>query len=181
MYVSMPLLIFREADDPRRDPNYLPSLVNINVFNDWLRGYCRTHNKLLYDLADLESHDPAGNETTFTWTNGQSYAAIYGPYVYNAAPGANSGHLIALGRRQIALGWYAAAAAIVNRQTSGPILNWNRDTQGLRFTWAASGFTLQQNTNVAEPASWQDVIGGDQGSHTVTNDLIASRFFRLRR
>ena len=104
----MPLLIYRAEEDPRCDPNYIASIININSFNDWLRAYCRTNHKLLYDLADMESHDPAGNEASFTWTNGQSYAVIYAPYVYNtnSPPGANSGHLITLGRQQVAKGWY---------------------------------------------------------------------------
>lgn len=29
--------------------------------NNMVRNYCRNHGKLLYDFADIESHDPAGN------------------------------------------------------------------------------------------------------------------------
>jgi hypothetical protein len=183
VYVSMPLLIYREESDPRRDAYYLPSIVNINRFNDWLRAYCRTNHKLLYDLADMESHDPDGNETTFAWTNGQSYAAIYAPYVYNtnSPPGANSGHLITLGRQQVARGWYAVAAAMVSNLNSRPALGWSRETNRLCFSWSASGFTLQHNTKVADPAGWQDVLGAGQGSHLVTNDTTPAKFYRLRR
>jgi hypothetical protein len=183
VYASMPLLIYRAEDDPRRDPTYLASIVNMNQFNDWLRAYCRTNSKLLYDLADMESHDPAGNQATFTWTNGQSYPVIYAPYVYNTnnPPGANSGHLIAPGRQQVAKGWYAMAAAVVSNQAARPLLGWNREAHQLRFAWPGSGFILQRNANLAELSGWRDVPGADQGSHLLTNPNAPAEFFRLRK
>ncbi len=33
---------------------------NLNVRNDQIRQYCRENNKVLYDFADIESHDPDG-------------------------------------------------------------------------------------------------------------------------
>ena len=39
----------------------LPSCQNIQLFNQQLREYARTNNKVLYDIADIESHDPDGN------------------------------------------------------------------------------------------------------------------------
>jgi hypothetical protein len=181
VYVSMPLLIYREEGDPRRDPSYLASIVNINKFNDSLRADCRANNRLLYDLADIESHDPAGNETTFTWTNGQSYAVIHAPFIYNTnnPPGANSGHLIAPGRQQVAKGWYALALAIVSNQTARPRLDWSWDTRRLHFSWADTALILQHNNDLARPVDWQDIPGAEHGSYTMTNDQPAE-FFRLR-
>ncbi len=34
---------------------------NLNVRNDQIRDYCKTHNKILFDFADIESFDPDGN------------------------------------------------------------------------------------------------------------------------
>jgi hypothetical protein len=39
----------------------LGSAENIQLFNQQLRAYAIANNKLLYDLADIESHDPNGN------------------------------------------------------------------------------------------------------------------------
>jgi hypothetical protein len=33
---------------------------NVNLRNDQIRSYCRTHNKVLFDFADIESYDPDG-------------------------------------------------------------------------------------------------------------------------
>jgi hypothetical protein len=33
---------------------------NLNVRNEQIRQYCRTHDKILYDFADIESYDPDG-------------------------------------------------------------------------------------------------------------------------
>jgi hypothetical protein len=183
VYASMPLLIYRAEGDPRGDPTYLASIVNINQFNDWLRAYCRTNSKLLYDLADMESHDPEGHQATFIWTNSQSYPVIHAPYVYNTnnPPGANSGHLIAPGRQQVAKGWYAMAAAVVSNQAARPSLGWSREAHQLRLAWPGSGFILQRNTNLAQPSDWRDVPGADQGAHLLTNTNAPVEFFRLRK
>ena len=34
---------------------------NLNIRNEQIREYCREHNKLLYDFADIESYDPGGD------------------------------------------------------------------------------------------------------------------------
>lgn len=38
-----------------------PNAKNVQSFNQQLRDYARSNNKILYDLADIESHDPKGN------------------------------------------------------------------------------------------------------------------------
>jgi hypothetical protein len=35
--------------------------TNINARNNQIRDYARAHNKILFDFADIESYDPAGN------------------------------------------------------------------------------------------------------------------------
>jgi len=34
---------------------------NLYIRNEQIRDYCETHNKFLYDFADIESYDPDGN------------------------------------------------------------------------------------------------------------------------
>jgi len=34
---------------------------NLHIRNNQIRDYCRTHNKVLFDFADIESYDPDGN------------------------------------------------------------------------------------------------------------------------
>jgi hypothetical protein len=40
------------------------SCQQIAEFNQQVRAYARAHNKLLYDIADIESHDRNGNPCT---------------------------------------------------------------------------------------------------------------------
>ncbi|ACL17701.1 hypothetical protein Mpal_2422 [Methanosphaerula palustris E1-9c] len=35
---------------------------NLNQWNNQIRAYCRAHDKVLFDFADIESYDPDGNE-----------------------------------------------------------------------------------------------------------------------
>jgi hypothetical protein len=37
------------------------SYEGVQTFNQQLRAYARANNKILYDLADIESHDPDGD------------------------------------------------------------------------------------------------------------------------
>ena len=34
---------------------------NLHIRNEQIRDFCRAHNKILYDFADIESYDPDGN------------------------------------------------------------------------------------------------------------------------
>jgi len=34
---------------------------NLHIRNNQIRDFCRTHNKILLDFADIESYDPDGN------------------------------------------------------------------------------------------------------------------------
>lgn len=38
------------------------SAGNLTQRNNQIRQYCRDHNKILFDFADIESYDPSGNE-----------------------------------------------------------------------------------------------------------------------
>lgn len=83
-------------------------------YNRAVRTHCAGGGRLLYDLADIECHDPDGNPVTFT-DSGVTYERLYSGYT------SDGGHLNATGARRAALGWYAVAAAIAQRTTAAPL------------------------------------------------------------
>lgn len=76
-------------------------------YNQAVRQHCTGNDRILLDVADIESHDPAGNAITFT-DQGHIYQRLYSGYT------SDGGHLNPLGARRVALGWYAAAAQLAN-------------------------------------------------------------------
>src|SRR6266851_7433205 len=44
-----------------------------------------------------------------------------------------------------------------------PLITYTRQGAALRMEWAAAGFVLEQNTDLANPSGWMDVPGGDVG------------------
>jgi hypothetical protein len=82
-------------------------------FNEAVRTHCAGANRVLLDIADIESHDPSGNPITFT-CDGQVYQRMWEGYT------SDGGHLNSLGARRVALGWYAAGAVIVSGGASAP-------------------------------------------------------------
>ncbi len=105
VYITMPLMTSTDYDNVLR-----------NLYNAAVRQYCAANNKLLYDLADMEAHDPNGNPSTFTY-QGQTYQRLYSGYT------SDGGHLNMPGRQRIALGWYATAAAIAGSGSPSGDLN----------------------------------------------------------
>jgi hypothetical protein len=134
VFTTMPL----ESDE--NEANVLRS-----GYNNTVRNYCRTNACVLLDVADIESHDPSGNPVTFTNETG-IYERLYNGYT------SDGGHLEAVGRERVALGWYAAAAALVN-----PI-QWTTNTlpAGLVAWWQAEGSLL-------------DSAGTNHGSSSTVN------------
>lgn len=96
VYVTMPL----QSSSGANASNMLAF-----AYNEAVRAHCAGPDRLLYDLADIESHDPDGNAITFT-VGEQVYQRLYSGYT------SDGGHLNSVGARRAALGWYAAAAAI---------------------------------------------------------------------
>ena len=94
VYITMPLTSDEGSDNVLR-----------NQYNAAVRNFCIGNNKLLYDLADMEAHDPAGNQYTFT-SGGKTYQKLYSGYT------SDGGHLNTAGQQRIAMGWYAVAAVI---------------------------------------------------------------------
>jgi hypothetical protein len=92
---TMPLTVDEDADNVAR-----------NLYNQAVRAHAAANGALLYDIADIEAHDPAGVEQTFV-SGGQTYQKLYSGYT------TDGGHLsTALGRQWVASGWYAAAATL---------------------------------------------------------------------
>ncbi len=100
VYTTMPIRSNDDADNVLRA-----------LYNDVVRAHCAANGCLLFDIADIESHDPGGNPVTFTY-GGQVYPRMYDGYTND------TGHLNAVGARRVALGWYATAATLTGG-TSG--------------------------------------------------------------
>ena len=92
-----------------RSENYLR-----NVFNDNLRDWVRANNKILFDVADIEAHDTHGSARTFKYDD-RLCQALCESYTEDG------GHLdgkSGVGRQQVAKGFYAVAAALLNAQSA---------------------------------------------------------------
>lgn len=92
VYTTIPLTTRSDSDNIKR-----------NAYNDAVRAYAAAHNKLLFDIADLEAHDSEGNEYTYE-EDGNVYQKLWTGWA------ADSGHLNNDGKEWIAEAWYAVAA-----------------------------------------------------------------------
>ncbi len=84
----------------------LTSAENIQIFNQQLRAYALANNKLLYDIADIESHDPNGN---LCQSNG--YEALCDVYTIGLG-GGGGGHPDVTGSIRLAKGFWWLMARI---------------------------------------------------------------------
>jgi hypothetical protein len=109
VYVTMPL---NTATNIGAGYDGLSYLYQRNLFNDGLRDWVRANNRVLYDIADIESHDPSGVPCVFTY-NGRVCQAQYPGY------SADGGHLNAVGKALAAQGIYALAGALLATDRDG--------------------------------------------------------------
>ncbi len=79
----------------------------IQTFNQQLRAYAIAHNKILYDMADMESHDSNGNPCR----SNNNYEALCEEW-YTGWPGGGGGHLNAYGSQRLAKGFWWLMARI---------------------------------------------------------------------
>ncbi len=77
------------------------------IYNQTLRGWIATNNRVLFDIADIEAHGTDGTEYTFTY-NETTCQRLYDDY------SSDGGHLNALGAQQVAKGFYAIGYALLN-------------------------------------------------------------------
>lgn len=112
VYATMPLLRIDRADHPEwRDLNVLT-----NDYNRAVREGCAAQGKLLFDIADIEAHDPDGGEHTYLH-EGRTYQALHTGYAQG-----QSNYLNDLGSERVTLAWYAMAAAIVPEPSTAALL-----------------------------------------------------------
>jgi len=151
-----------------------------NIFNDGMRDWCRTNNRILFDVADIEAHDTNGVLCTFT---------LSGRVCQNQWPGYNAsgdgGHPDSpYAQKLLASGFYALAGALmsVDRDSDGMsdgqeliagtraldpqsvfklvsttkavagnvVLQWNSSSNRL--------YTLQRGTSPMAPASYVNLL-----------------------
>jgi hypothetical protein len=98
VYMTMPLTTATDWENGLR-----------NAFNDRVREWTQQNGRVLFDLADIETHDPKGQPCTFTRRNKtcQKLCESYSN---------DGGHLNDTGRQLVARGFYALAAALQERK-----------------------------------------------------------------
>jgi len=76
--------------------------ANTQMYNEMVRNYALENNQILFDIADIESHDPLGNKIM----NEEGYDVIYQGYTDES----RAGHLNTAGRERVAKAfWYLMA------------------------------------------------------------------------
>ncbi|HVV00455.1 MAG TPA: hypothetical protein VHH88_03775 [Verrucomicrobiae bacterium] len=94
VYVTMPLTAARDSANFRR-----------HKFNTALRKWISINGGILFDLADIESHDANGNPCVFDY-KGETCERLFDGYTEDG------GHLAGAGRQLAAKGFYALAKVI---------------------------------------------------------------------
>jgi hypothetical protein len=95
VFTTIPLTVAEDGD------NYLR-----NAFNTRLREWCRANGRILFDLADLEAHDPDGAACQFNY-RGKVCQRLSKHYTVDGGHLENS-----QGRQLVAKGWYALGLAV---------------------------------------------------------------------
>ena len=103
VYVTMPLTTAQDSENHLR-----------NLFNNRLRDWCRANGRVLFDLADIEAHNPEGAACSFTYS-GKVCQRLCDGYT------TDGGHLNPSGRQLVARGFYALGAAVLDRGRLGNI------------------------------------------------------------
>jgi len=91
-----------ERDYPHVTFVYMTSIVfhaadaNNKAANQIIRDYCEANNKVLYDFADIESHDPDGTYYAFPDDGCEYYASRTGTYVGNWAEEWQDSHVLGI-------------------------------------------------------------------------------------
>ncbi len=82
-----------------------------NVFNRTLRLFCLNNNRVLFDVADIQSHDTNGAAYTYSTTNQLMYSG------FAVSPG--DWHLNDVARPWVARAFYALGAALLATDRDG--------------------------------------------------------------
>ena len=78
--------------------------ANNKAANQIIRNYCRAYDKVLYDFADIESHDPDGIYYAFPSDTCDYYASRTGALLGNWAKEWQASH-------EINVDWYSCSSA----------------------------------------------------------------------
>jgi hypothetical protein len=105
VYMTMPLTTATDGDAFKR-----------NIFNDQVREWTSRNGRILFDIADIEAHDPNGRPCTFQYQK-QTCQRLFEGYTNDG------GHLIGEGRQLAARGFYALASALAEKTGSAPQAN----------------------------------------------------------
>jgi len=97
VYTTMPLMTDEDSD------NFLR-----NAFNQRLREWTQQNGRVLFDIADIEAHDPNGKVCNFQYRN-KTYQKLCDSYTKDG------GHLNEPGRQLVARGFYALGAALIEK------------------------------------------------------------------
>jgi hypothetical protein len=134
-----------------------------NCYNDALRDWCRTNNRVLFDIADIESHDSNGVPVVYTLEDrvcqrlNEDYAI-------------DEGHLNAAGSELVAKGFYALA---------GALMSIDRDGDGMCDGQELVAGTLPGNRGSVFKLTGLAATPG--GAVIVKWNSISNRFYTLQR
>jgi len=103
VYTTMPLMTNADSD------NFLR-----NAFNERVREWTRQNGRVLFDIADIEAHASDGKVCTFQYRN-KTYQKLCDSYTKDG------GHLNEPGRQLVAKGFYALAAAVLEKHRTPPL------------------------------------------------------------
>ena len=176
-----------------------------NTFNRYVRNFCRTGDKWLLDLADIEAWTTADVEQTYV-SGGTTNQRLVSAYALS--PGGGDFHLNATGRRRGALGWYGLAQALfsTDRDSDGvrdgdeliagtmptddgsqlalqsePVIG----TNSAVLSWSGASnrwYSIQECPSMESGAAWSNrltnlPVSGTMNVHTVS--VSATTYFRL--
>jgi hypothetical protein len=163
-----------------------------NVFNDSLRAWCSANNRVLFDIADIEAHDPNGNLGTFEY-DGRSCQQLWwgdnvGCNLYCNESGDGGHPTNPQAEELMAQGFYALAAATLNRWSSMPVISSIKASSGaVIVTWSAlAGHTYKlQFQTASSSTNWTDVqpdvlAVGATASATNWVGGSGTRFYRIQ-
>lgn len=100
VYMTIPLTGYEDSENDAR-----------NNFNRTLRHFCTTHNRVLFDVADIQSHDTNGTAYTYATSNQLMYIGF--------AVSEGDWHLNAVAQPWVARGFYALGAALLATDRDG--------------------------------------------------------------
>jgi hypothetical protein len=72
-----------------------------------------------------------------------------------------------------------SAGEVAQSMTLGPSISFSRVGNQLTLSWPVSGFVLQENSSLSNPAGWSNVSGGSSSPVTVTISSSGNKFYRL--